>query len=203
MIEVLLKQSSSLLGTALGRALLAEPGMTVVAHLGFDDALVRADGRLSPDVVVVDGSQTDADKLESECLRLCRSLPDSRVLVVVCARSPAICRSLTRLAPQIGFVTTDESYEQFTAAIRRLADGAPVIGADVALATLRADRNPLTGREREVLGLMLTGASTQEVADVLYLQVGTVRNYVSSAIAKIGARTRIDAIRIAQEAGWI
>lgn len=203
MIEVLLKRTPSLLGTALGRVLAVEPGITVLASLGQDDDVVQVGGRLSPDVVVIDGSQADPVKLESECLELCRTLPTTRALVVVCARTPAIGHNLARLAPQLGFVTTDEGYEHFAAAIRRLAAGAPVIGADVALATLKADDNPLTGREREVLGLMVTGASTQEVADLLYLRVGTVRNYVSSAIAKVGARTRIDAIRIAQEAGWI
>lgn len=202
MIRVLLRQAPSLLGTALERVLSSEPDIVMVGRIGPDDDPVPIGRRCSPDVVVMDGCR-DPGKVESDCLELYRALPEASLLVVLCARAPKPHLDLTRLAPRIGFVTTDESCDRFTEAIRRLADGGAVIGADVALAALKAKDNPLTVREREVLELVLTGASTREIADLLYLTIGTVRNYLSSAIAKVGARTRVDAVRIAQEEGWI
>ncbi|WP_100444235.1 response regulator transcription factor [Glycomyces xiaoerkulensis] len=201
MIQVLMKYGPSLLGTALERVLAFEPDMTVVGRLTWSDALEPAGGDPPPDVVVLDARK--AEKVESECRALSEALPAANLLVMIPADGPAVQPDLARMAPRVGFITTDESWERFTDAIRRLAGGGAVIGPDVALAALKAKDNPLTEREREALALMLTGASTQEVADLLYLRVGTVRNYLSSAIGKTGARTRIDAIRIAQEAGWI
>jgi two-component system response regulator DesR len=78
-----------------------------------------------------------------------------------------------------------------------------VLDTEVAVAALTAGDNPLTDREREVLRLALDGAPAKEIAKNLYLSTGTVRNYLSRILDKTGARTRIEAIRIAQEAGWI
>ncbi|GAB3223780.1 response regulator transcription factor [Glycomyces halotolerans] len=203
MIQVLMRRAPSLLATALERVLAQEPDMTVMGSLTWDDNVEWAGEGPAPDVVVLDACSAEADKVESECRALCETLPKANMLVMTCSKGPAIQPALARMAPRVGFVTTDESCDRFTEAIRRLADGGAVICPDVALAALKAKDNPLTDREREVLGLMLTGASTQEAADRLYLRVGTVRNYLSSAAGKVGARTRIDAIRIAQEAGWI
>ncbi|WP_199036863.1 response regulator transcription factor [Glycomyces salinus] len=163
--------------------------------------LAPAVRRLLPDVVV-DGCR-ESGGIETEYSVLRRALPDASMLVMMCAEAPRVRPELTRLAPKVGFVSTDESCDRFTEAIRRLADGGAVIGPDVALSTLKAKDNPLTVREREVLGLVLTGASTREIADRLCLRVGTVRNYLSNSIAKVGARTRVDAVRIAQDEGWI
>lgn len=78
-----------------------------------------------------------------------------------------------------------------------------MIDGAIALAAMRARSNPLTKREREVLSHAGTGATTREIAELLFLRVETVRNYLSNAIHKSGARSRIDAVRIAQDAGWI
>lgn len=204
MIRVLLRQDPSLLSTALARALSIEHGMVVIGSLARNAGLDTVGRRLAPDVVVVDGSRDTVEAVERECRALCEALPESNVLVMLGPGGPVpVQEGLARLAPRVGFMTTAETCDRLVDAVRRLAGGGTVIGADVALAAFKARDNPLTGREREVLGLAVTGASTQEIADSLYLSVGTVRNYLSNAIGKTGARTRIDAIRIAQEAGWL
>jgi two-component system response regulator DesR len=73
----------------------------------------------------------------------------------------------------------------------------------LALAALEADGNPLSDREAEVLRRHAAGASAAEIADEIHLSYGTVRNYLASAVTKLGARNRMDAIRIANEAGWL
>ncbi|GAB4006642.1 response regulator transcription factor [Glycomyces albus] len=201
MIRVLLRQPPSLLGTALERVIASEPDLELADRVGPSEDLVSTGRRLRPDVVV-DGDRT-SDGIESDFSVLCRVLPEARLLVMLTAHAPKVRPELARLIPKVGFVSTDESCERFTEAIRRLAQGEAVIGPDVVLSSLKARDNPLTGREREVLALVVTGASTQEIADRLYLRVGTVRNYLSSSMAKVGARTRVDAVRIAQDEGWI
>ncbi|GAB3660309.1 response regulator transcription factor [Glycomyces tarimensis] len=204
MIRVLLRHDPCLLGTALARALSFEAGIALVRRLGRSDDLITAGKRLEPDVVVLDAAEDSAETVAADCLAVCEGLPETNVLVMMCGKEPfVIPPDLARMAPRVGFITTDATCEQLTDAIRLLARGGAVIGSDVALATLRAKDNPLSTREREVLGMVVTGASTREIAGTLHLSVGTVRNYLSSAIGKTCARTRIDAIRIAQEQGWI
>ncbi|MGH8791623.1 MAG: response regulator transcription factor [Stackebrandtia sp.] len=100
-------------------------------------------------------------------------------------------------------MTADESIDRLVGGVRRLARGIAVVDAVMAASALTPVDNPLTDRETQVLSLTATGASTREIADMLSLRVGTVRNYLSSVAAKTGARSRLDAVRIAQESGWI
>ena len=102
-----------------------------------------------------------------------------------------------------GFVVRDAAPDFITEAVRRAARGRKVIDPDLAFAALNAAKNPLTTRELEALRLAAQGATTAEIARDLCLSVGTVRNYLSRAIAKTDARNRVDAIRIAIGAGWL
>jgi two-component system response regulator DesR len=102
-----------------------------------------------------------------------------------------------------GFVRKDGPPELLSEAIRRLAVGKKALDPDLAFAALNSDPNPLTHREADVLRLAAQGASTTEIASELYLSVGTVRNYLSRVISKTGARTRMEAIRIADRSGWL
>jgi two-component system response regulator DesR len=102
-----------------------------------------------------------------------------------------------------GFVLKDTSPEHIGEAIRQVAKGMKALDPDLAFATLDALVNPMTPRECDVLRLAAEGASTVEIAGLLCLTAGTVRNHISSIIAKIGARNRVDAIRIADHSGWL
>ena len=89
------------------------------------------------------------------------------------------------------------------AAIRRVMAGERVVDPALAAATLAAGESPLTARERDVLAVARSGATVAEIAAKLYLSEGTVRNYLSSAIAKTAARNRTEAVRVADERGWL
>lgn len=102
-----------------------------------------------------------------------------------------------------GFVVKDAPSEVLASAIRRVMDGERVVDPALAAVTLAAGESPLTARERDVLTVARSGATVAEIAAKLYLSEGTVRNYLSSAIAKTSARNRLDALRTADERGWL
>ncbi|NUP16997.1 MAG: response regulator transcription factor, partial [Streptomyces sp.] len=102
-----------------------------------------------------------------------------------------------------GFVVKDAPSQELLDTVRRVAAGERVIDSKVALATLEAADNPLSSREAEVLQRHAAGASAAEIADAMHLSYGTVRNYLAAAVTKLGARNRVDAARIADEAGWL
>jgi two-component system, NarL family, response regulator DesR len=102
-----------------------------------------------------------------------------------------------------GFVIKDSPPEQLADAIRRVAAGERVVDPVLAADTLRAGVSPLTARERDVLIAARPGATVSEIAGRLFLSEGTVRNYLSAAIAKTGTRNRAEAVRIADERGWL
>lgn len=200
MIRVLLKHNQDLLRTALARGLGGVSDITEVHDLPEGEDVITAARRVRPHVVVHEAGLLSSDRMAS----VCAALPESNVLLLMDPRRPGEVRpELARFAPRVGIMTTEDSFDRFVEAIRRLTRGEPVLDADVALAAIRSRANPLTPREREVLGLAATGARTREIADKLFLRVGTVQNHLSNAIHKSGARSRIDAIRIAQESGWI
>jgi two-component system, NarL family, response regulator DesR len=138
------------------------------------------------------------------CNRLCRALPDCGVLIVIDPRSSvAASRHLLRLAPRVGLVSLDATPADLVDNVRRLARGEPVLDPDLAMAALQSHKAVLTERECEVLRLARFGATAKEIATSLCLSTGTVRNYLSKILTKLEARTRIEAIHKAQEAGWI
>jgi two-component system, NarL family, response regulator DesR len=102
-----------------------------------------------------------------------------------------------------GFVVKDARAEELAGAIRRVAAGERVVDPELASLTLAGGRSPLTGRERDVLVAARGGATVAEIAANLVLSEGTVRNYLSAAIAKTGTRNRIEAMRVADDRGWL
>jgi two-component system response regulator DesR len=124
--------------------------------------------------------------------------------VVVDRRThPAAGVTLARLAPRVGLLGTDTTPADLAEAVRQMARGDIVLDPTVAVAALKAENNPLSEREREILRLAVAGMPTKEIAKTLHLSAGTVRNGLSRILAKTGARTRIEAMRIAQNSGWI
>jgi two-component system response regulator DesR len=200
MIRVLLKHDQDLWRTALARGLDGVQGITAVHDDVAGEDVIAAARRIRPHVLVHEAGLLANEHVAS----VCSALPDSNVLLLLDPRRPLETRpELTRFAPRVGIMTTEDTFDRFVEAIHRLTRGEPVIDSDIALAALRSRANPLTPREREVLGFAATGARTGEIAEKLFLRVGTVQNYLSNAIHKSGARNRIDAVRIAQSAGWI
>lgn len=200
MIRVLLGHRGTLMGGAISAILSKEHDLEVVGELSRPDELLSFAARECPAVVVLDQFLSCSTELD----RLCRKVADSGVLVVFDRDTFAAAgRSLVRLAPRVGLIATDASPAELVVAVRQIAQGRPVLDVGLAVAALTAGDNPLTHRELEVLEVVATGATAKEVAQLLSLSTGTVRNHLSRILAKTAARTRIEAIRKAQEAGWI
>ncbi|GAA1556873.1 response regulator transcription factor [Kribbella lupini] len=199
MIRVVLGHRGTLVRGALAAVLSRESDFDVLAELDRSDDVLGA-VRLRPHVVVLDPQLPGKVGIED----LCRKLTGRGVLVLVDHEAiAATSMGLVKQAPRIGLIATDATTEQFVEAVRDVAKGLPVVDVRLAVAALRAGDNPLTDRECEVLRQVTTGATAQEVARTLSLSAGTVRNYLSRILAKTGARSRIEAINKAQDAGWI
>lgn len=198
MIRILLGHRGKLLRGALAAVLSNEEDLRVVAEVDRTKDVLPALNRVQPDVAVVEARMPAEMGIEEV------SRQQSRMLILVERGAPVGSNlALARLAPRVGLIATDASPEELVVAVRQLADGRPVLDVELAMVALQAKQNPLTGREREVLQLLSTGATAQEIAHKLCLSAGTVRNYLSHILTKTGARSRIEAIRKAEEAGWI
>ncbi|GAA1821808.1 response regulator transcription factor [Planosporangium flavigriseum] len=203
MFRILLGREGRVWREALAAVLAAEEDLEVVAELAHTDEVPVVAARKRPDVVVLDHALPGSLTVPDLCEKLGAALPGSVVLVLMDQRGGALSTALARLAPRVGVLTTDATPWQLVESVRQLVRGETVLDAKVAVAALTARDNPLTDRERDVLRLAADGAPAKEIATELFLSAGTVRNYLSRVIAKTGARTRIEAIRIAQASGWI
>lgn len=201
MIRVMLAEDQHLIRGALLALIGLEPDMEVVAQTDRGDAIVATARRSTPDVAVLDIDLPGVDGL-SAAAQLREQLPDIRVLILTGLGQPGhLRRALDSGAG--GFMRKSAPSEELADAIRRVAAGQRFLDADLVAEVLQVDGDPLTHRERDVLRVAAGGASTDDIAATLFLSPATVRNYLSNAMAKLGARNRIDAIRIAREAGWL
>ncbi|MBB4909917.1 two-component system response regulator DesR [Actinophytocola algeriensis] len=178
-----------------------EEDIEVIADLKCNERAVSVAVRLRPDVAVV-----SADLPENKGLttvhELRKRLPECQIVALTVKRPVGLLKRL--LAADVsGLIDKNAPAARLLHAIRGVAQGGTVIDANLVIAALSAGRNPFTPRELSVLQLAAEGASGPEIAKQLSLSPGTVRNYLSNAMNKTGARTRIDAIRIATESGWL
>ena len=200
-VRVLLIERMCLLRGALACVLSAEGDLDVSAAVADIAEAVPIAQAVRPDVAVVDidllpGSGSGGVQ------QLVDALPGCATLVLADLGSPNTLR--TALATRVhGLVSKDALPTRLAECIRRVARGERVIDPTLAVAALRAPRNPLTAREREVLVVLASGLPSAEIAARLDLQIGTVGNYISTIMRKTGARNRLEAVRIAEEAGWL
>ena len=200
-IRVLLVEDHVLLRTALEAVFSLEADIEVVAAIGDGAEVLSTVLRTAPDVVVVDIHPPRIDGLG--LLPLIQAA-DPRVKVLLLASHPR--PGDVRRAVQggvDGFQHTDLASERLLAVIRKIQAGERVIDPQLAINAMMNGESPLTARETEVLFLAAEGRSAPEVARSLHLSAGAVRNYLSAASAKLGARNRSEAIRTATDKGWI
>ncbi|MFF1823447.1 DNA-binding response regulator [Kribbella sp. NPDC058245] len=201
MIRVLLADDMKLFRAALKNLLEKHDDFEVVAEVYCGDQIVPMALELRPDVAVIDIEMPGQDGLAAAAA-LREQLPSCRTLILTAFGSPAnLRRALSSQAG--GFLSKDVSPEALAEAIRQVAAGIRVVDPKVAAAALTLPPNPLTPREAEVLRLAAGGAEAKQIAIDLFLSTATVRNYLSSITAKLNARTQLDAVRIATDAGWI
>jgi two-component system, NarL family, response regulator DesR len=198
---VLVAEDMHMLRRALVAVIEMEEDIEVVAEMSCGDGILSAALKFRPDVAVLDIDLPGMDGLTAAAL-LHERAPGCSTLILTNLGSPGnLRRALTAHAS--GFLLKDAEPAQLTQAIRTVSKGQRVIDPHLALATLEAGESPLTARETQVLQLAAKGDDVTQIAGRMFLSAGTVRNYLSNIVMKLGARNRIDAVRLAREKGWI
>lgn len=200
-INILLAEDVHMIRGALIALLQLEPDLRVVASVERGDTIVSTALEVRPDVAVIDVDLPGMDGLTAAA-ELHEQLPSCRSLILTSLGKPGTLRRAMS-AHVSGFLLKDSPPDQLASAVRSVARGGRVVDPQLALTAWDYPDNPLSRREMEVLRLAARGADAAEIAGCLYLTNGTVRNYLTSIVGKLGARNRVDAIRIAEEAGWI
>jgi two-component system, NarL family, response regulator DesR len=201
MIRLLLADDQELIRSALAAMLELEKDFQVVASVGRGDEVVPAAQEHHPDIALLDIEMPGLDGLAAAGV-LAHQVPGCRPIILTTFGRPGYLRRAME-SGACGFVVKDAPAEQLAHAIRRVAAGERVVDPALAAATLASGTSPLTARERDVLVAARPGATVSEIAGKLFLSQGTVRNYLSAAIAKTGARNRVEALRTAEEQGWL
>jgi two-component system response regulator DesR len=200
-IRILLAEDQAMFRAAIRRLLELEGDMQVVAEVARGDEVVAAARRSDAQVVLLDIELPGENGL-SVAADLHQEMPSCRVLVVTTFGRPGFLRRAMD-AGAAGFVSKDASPEYLSDAIRRCVAGETVVDPGLAADAIRLGQSPLSAREREVLVATISGAPVSEIARSLHLSEGSVRNRITEAISKLGARNRADAVRIASEHGWL
>jgi two-component system response regulator DesR len=198
---VLIAEDQHLIRGALVALLGLEPDIEVIAELDRGDQVLDAAEKTRPDVAVLDIDMPGLDGL-AVAAQLHERLPDCRTLILTGLSQPGnLLRALRAHAR--GFIVKDAPADKLAAGIRSVAAGQRVIDPELVSVALDTGESPLTSRETDVLREAAAGTPTEQIGTRLSLSPATVRNYLSSAISKVGGHNRIDAIRIARENGWL
>jgi two-component system response regulator DesR len=197
MIRVLLADDQHLIREALAMMLEFEDDLTVVSQCGRGDEVLPAVTTHDPDVIVLDIEMPGLDGLT-----VAEQLPGRAMLILSTFARPGYLRRAIAAGVR-GFIPKDASSAELAAAIRRIHAGGRYLDPELAASAMMAGESPLTDRERDTLSLAASGASVADIAARLHLSEGTVRNYLSNAITKLGAPNRLTAIHQAQRMGWI
>ncbi|KAA9377455.1 response regulator transcription factor [Microbispora cellulosiformans] len=201
MIRVVLAEDQSMVRGALASLLGLEPDIEVVGEAANGDEAVAVAEATRPDIALLDIEMPGRDGIAAaEELR--RRVPGCRVVILTTFGRPGYLRRAME-AGAVAFLVKDSPARDLAAAIRRVLRGERVIDPGLAAAALSAGPNPLSPRERDVLSAAADGSTINDIALRLHLSEGTVRNYLSAAIQKTGARNRIEAVRKAQAQGWL
>lgn len=200
-IRLLLADDQGLVRGALAALLGLEPDIEVVAQVGRGDEVLQAAREAAPDVALLDIEMPGLDGISAAA-----ALRDAgigcRVLIVTTFGRPGYLKRALQ-AGASGFVVKDTPSTQLADAVRRVSQGLRVVDPALAAESLAQGDSPLTERETDLLQAARTGGSIADLARMLHLSEGTVRNHLSSAIGKTGGRNRADAARIAEENGWL
>jgi two-component system response regulator DesR len=200
-IRVILAEDQTMVLGALSALLELEPDITVIAQTANGRDALTAVTRLVPDVLV-----TDIEMPQMTGLELAASLrtthPNTRTIILTTFARPGYLRRALDAGAR-GYLLKDRPAAELADAVRRVHRGLRVVDPALATEAWNAELDPLTERERQILQRAGDGRSSTEIAAELHLSEGTVRNYLSEAIAKLGASNRTDAARIARTKGWL
>jgi two-component system response regulator DesR len=200
-IRVLIAEDQAMVRGALASLLTLEPDIEVVAEVARGDHVLGAAAATDPDVALLDIEMPGLDGI-SVAGELARERPATRTLILTTFGRPGFLRRALESGAG-GFLLKDAPTSELAAAIRVVAAGGRAVDPALAAAAITEGESPLTPREHEVLAAAAGHDTAAEIASALHLSEGTVRNYLSAAIRKLGARNRREAIERAIEMGWL
>lgn len=200
-IEVLLVEDQGMVLGALAALLNTEPDITVAGTASNGRAALDLMAKKPPQVLVTDIEMPQMTGLELAAV-VKERFPKTRVVILTTFARPGYLRRALDAGAQ-GYLLKDRPAAELAEAIRRVHRGLRVVDPDLAAEAWTADPDPLTDRERQILQRAGDGMSTADVARELGLSEGTVRNYLSESIAKLGVSNRIEAARLARSKGWL
>jgi two-component system response regulator DesR len=201
MIRIVLAEDQTMLLGALATLLGLEEDLEVVGTARNGKEALELCRALRPDVVLTDIEMPLMTGLELAGALAQEGLPCKVAIVTTFARSGYLRRALQ--AGVRGYLLKDAPAETLAAAIRTVHEGGRAIAPELALESWSAGEDPLSERERQVLRLAGEGKTSGEIAKLVHLSEGTVRNYLSEAISKLNAANRVEAFRLARDAGWL
>jgi two-component system response regulator DesR len=200
-IRVLLAEDQGMVRGALASLLGLEPDIEVVAQVARGDEVLAAAQSVDPDVALLDIEMPGATGLEA-LAQLRGALPGCRILILTTFGRPGYLRRAMETGAS-GFLLKDSPAQELASAIRRAVAGERIVDPGLAAAALSEGESPLTAREQEVLAASRNYATVADIAGALYLSPGTVRNHLSSVMQKLDARNRAEALKLAEEKGWV
>jgi two-component system response regulator DesR len=200
-IRLLLADDQALVRGAMAALLGMEPDLSVVAEVGRGDEVLAAVKANAVDVALLDVEMPGMDGVAA-ARQVAAHAPSCRVLIVTTFGRAGYLRQAMS-AGASGFVVKDTPAKLLADAVRRVHQGLRVVDPALAADSLVHGDSPLTERESDVLRAARTGGTVADIARVLHLSEGTVRNHLSAAIGKTGARTRAEAVRLADDHGWL
>jgi len=200
-IRVLIAEDQGMVRGALKALLAMEGDIEIVAETDRADEVLPLASRTKPDVALLDIEMPGGDGITAAG-QLRSELPSCRTLILTTFGRPGFLRRAMESGAS-GFMLKDAPAHELALAIRRTMAGERVIDPGLAAAALSSGISPLSEREREVLVAGQDGATIAEIAKVLFLSEGTVRNYLSSAIQKLEVNNRTEAARVAEDQGWL
>jgi two-component system response regulator DesR len=198
---VLIAEDQAMVRGALASLLGLEGDIEVVAEIERGDRVVSAARAHRPDVALLDIEMPGMDGL-AVAGELTRELPDVRPVILTTFGRPGYLRRALAQGAR-GFLLKDAPAAELASAVRKVAAGGHAIDPTLAAAAIAAGESPLTTREQEVLAAARRHETAADIAAELYLSEGTVRNYLSAAMRKLGARNRNEAIELAVDQGWL
>ncbi len=199
-IRVLIAEDQSMVRGALAALLAIDPGIEIAGQARDGREALDLVVSLKPDVLLTDIEMPELTGLEVAAEIQRRRLPVKVAILTTFARAGYLRRALD--AGVSGYLLKDAPSSTLADAIRRIRAGSRVIDPELA-AEAWTEADPLTDRERQVLRYAGEGEASADIADRLHLSEGTVRNYLSEAISKLGAANRTEAARIARQKGWL
>lgn len=200
-IRILLADDQALVRGALSALLGLESDLEIVAEVGSGDAVLPAVLKHRPDVALLDVEMPGLDGIAATAL-VREAAPETHVLIVTTFGRPGYLRRALQ-AGASGFVVKDTPAAELADAVRRVHHGLRVVDPALATDSLVSGESPLTAREGDVLRAARGGSTVAAIAHLLTLSEGTVRNHLSAAIGKTGARNRTEAVRVADGNGWL